>query len=130
MMLLLKKSASEQRTTYMVQSTKAVARQVSDEQLQDAISIGEMRSLGKLQLLSSVMKIPGSLIKVHALFIAHEPPLPPVNGQCLALREYTHAKSCCTSGIGQMAKQICKRKSMQDCKTSEKIKRYREMRAI
>jgi len=73
MMLLLKGSrfASEQRIAYMDRCTKVITTQASDEQLQDAISIEEMRSLGELQLLSSVMATSGSLIKTRAPCTSH-----------------------------------------------------------
>ena len=68
------RSASEQRTTTYTVQTKAVTRQVADEQLQDAISIGKMRAFGKLQLLSSVMKNP-RLVNRNPCAM-HEPPMP------------------------------------------------------
>jgi hypothetical protein len=52
----------EQHVDYLDRRTRKVTGQVVDEQPQSAISIAGMRSLGKLQLLSSVMVTSGTLI--------------------------------------------------------------------
>jgi hypothetical protein len=104
MMLLLKgsRSASEQRFAYMDRCTKAVTKQASDEQPQDAISIGEIRSPGELQLLSSVMVTSGTLIKTRALRTSHrnrkQDAMQAVNAndQCLACVNTREARAHAT----------------------------------
>ena len=119
--------ASEQRTTYTVQ-TKAVTRQVADERLRDAISIGEMRSFGKLQLLSSVMKNP-RLVNRNPCAM-HEPPMPSETANTLPCANTRKPQAIAQKTEVQRQIQSANEKRCKTAKQVNRIKRCREMRVI
>ena len=120
--------ASEQRTTTYTVQTKAVTRQVADERLRDAISIGEMRSFGKLQLLSSVMKNP-RLVNRNPCAM-HEPPMPSKTANTLPCANTRKPQAIAQKTEVQRQIQSANEKRCKTAKQVNRIKRCREMRVI